>query len=154
MSISKLWVIFAGALLVSPLYAQGGPSSQEIEMAARSPEFRKVADQFVATAASGDVGKLERMLSPAAAARAGKEGMQKFLNGQVIPFFADYKELGKSVTVTNTTDASGNKGFAYYMYSVPISGQQKPFVIYVVEEAGQKTIANVLVNRYFEGRHK
>jgi hypothetical protein len=147
-------MIFAGALLISPVYAQSGPSSQEIEMAARSPEYRAVAEQFVATAAAADVGKLERMLSPAAAARAGNEGMRKVLNGQVIPFFSDHKEIGKSVTVTGTTDASGNKGFAYYMYSVPLSGQQKPFVIYIVEEKGQKTVANILVNRFVEGRHK
>ncbi len=96
-------------------------------MAARSPEYRAVAEQFVAAAAARDPGKLEKMLSPAAVSRAGKEALQKVLNGQVIPFFADHKEIGRSVTTTNTTDAGGNAGFAYYMYSVPKSGQQKPF---------------------------
>jgi len=79
---------------------------------------------------------------------------KKVLNGQVIPFFADHKEIGRSVTTTNTTDAGGSKGFAYYMYSVPKSGQQKPFVIYIVEESGQKFVANILVNHFVEGRHQ
>jgi hypothetical protein len=123
-------------------------------MAARSPEYRAAAEQFVAAAAARDSAKLEKMLSPAITARTGKEGVQKFLSGQVIPFFADHKEVGRSVTTTNTTDANGNAGFAYYMYSVPKSGQAKPFVIYLLEEKGLKVVGNILVNRFVEGRHK
>ena len=123
-------------------------------MAARSPEYRAIAEQFVMAAAARDSVRLEKMLSPAVTARTGKEGVQKFLTGQVVPFFADHKEIGRSVTTTNTSDASGNAGFAYYMYSVPKSGQPKPFVIYVLEENGQKIIGNILVNRFVEGRHQ
>ena len=94
------------------------------------------------------------MLSPAITARTGKEPVQKFLSGEVVPFFTDYKEIGRSVTTTNTTDASGSTGFAYYMYSVPMTGQPRPFVIYVLEENGQKVVGNILVNRFVEGRHK
>lgn len=154
MRIKSMLIIFIIGIFVSLASAQGGPSREELEMAARSPEYRAVAEQFVAAAAARDTAKLERMLSPAAAARAGKEAMQKVLNGQVIPFFADHKEIGRSATTTNTTDAGGNTGFAYYMYSVGKSGAQKPFVIYVVEENGQKVVANILVNRFVEGRHK
>jgi hypothetical protein len=76
------------------------------------------------------------------------------LNHPAASCFADHKEIGRSITITNTTDASGNSGFAFYMYSVPKSGQQKPFVIYVLEENGQKFVGNLLVNRFVEGRHK
>jgi hypothetical protein len=100
-------------LIASSALAQGGPSREELDMAARSPEYRAVAEQFVTAAAARDSAKLEKMLSPTITARTGKEGVQKFLSGQVVPFFADYKEISPSVTTTNTTDASGNSGFAF-----------------------------------------
>lgn len=151
---STTFIITTLFLLAASIAGAQGPSREELDMAARSPEYRSVAEQFVAAAAAKDSANLEKMLSPALAARTGKEAIQKVMNEQVIPFFADHKEIGRSVTTTNTTDASGNRGFAFYMYSVPKSGQQKPFVIYVLEENGRKVVGNILVNRFVEGRHK
>jgi hypothetical protein len=150
---------FAAAVLItivlaSSALAQGGPSREELNMAAESPAFRAVADRFIAAAVAGDAATLEKMLSPAIVARAGRETLEKVLGGQVIPFFAGQKETGRSVTVANTADASGNHGFAYYMYSVTRSGEQKPFVIYVVDENGRKTVANIVVNEFVKGRHQ
>ena len=115
------------------------------------PEFAK---RFVAAAAARDTKTLENLLSPAISARAGKEGIEKILNEQVRPFFADHKEIGRSVTTTGTIDAHGYRGFTFYMYSMTRSGQKKPFVIYVVDEKGQKVVANILVNRFIEGLHR
>lgn len=98
-----------------------------------------------------DIGEVVESLNRSA---RRKEGRVRVLNGQVITFFADHTELGRSATTTNTTDAGGHTGFAYSMYSIPKSGQQKPFVIYIVEESGQKFVANILVNRFVEGRHQ
>ena len=142
------------AILAAGAFAQGGPSREELDMAAQSPAFRAVADRFIAAAVAGDAATMEKMLSPAIVARAGKETLAKVLGGQVIPFFADQKETGRSVTVANTADASGNQGFAYYMYSVTRSGEQKPFVIYVVDESGRKTVGNIVVNEFVKGRHQ
>src|SRR5581483_6625562 len=111
---------------------------------------RKVAEAFVAAAAAGDRARTERMLSPAAAANAGAEGIERFLTGEVLPFFAPFKEVGRSVTVTRTADAPG---FAFYMYMVSKTDEFRPFVIYVIEEGGAKVVANVLVDRFVEGRH-
>ena len=135
-------------------FAQGGPTREEIDMASQSPAFRAAADRFVAAAVAGDAAALEKMLSPAIVARAGRETLAKVLGGQVIPFFAGQTETGRSVTIANTADASGNQGYAFYMYSVGASGEPKPFVIYVVDEGGQKTVANILVNQFVKGRHK
>ena len=142
------------AALSSSAFAQSGPSREELNMAAESPAFRAVADRFIAAAVAGDAATLEQMLSPAIVARAGKETLAKVLGGQVIPFFAGQKETGRSVTVANTADASGNLGFAYYMYSVTRTGEQKPFVIYVVDENGRKTVGNIVVNEFVQGRHQ
>jgi len=58
------------------------------------------------------------------------------LSDQATPFFADHGDLSRSETTTNTTDAGGNLGFAYSMYSVTEAGKRNPFIIYIVEEYG------------------
>jgi hypothetical protein len=58
------------------------------------------------------------------------------------------------VTVTNTTDAFGSTGFAFYMYMLPAAGDRRPFVIYVVEENGRPVVGNILVDHLVEGRHQ
>jgi hypothetical protein len=132
----------------------GAPSVDELEMPARSASFRRVADEFVAAAAAGEAAKAHGMISPNLAERAGAEVVQQNLSGQVLPFFAQLREIGRSVTITQTTDAFGSTGFAFYMYLVPKSGEPRPFVIYIVEEKGKSVVANILVDHFVEGRHK
>lgn len=141
-------------LVVSSAFALSRPSTTSLDLASKSLAYRAVAERFVAAAAARDADALEKMLSPALAARAGKAGLQKVLAGQLFPFFADHMEIGRRVTTAETTDSDGKPGFDYYMYSVTKSGQPKPFVIYMVEENGAKVIVNILVNRFVEGRHQ
>jgi hypothetical protein len=119
-------------------------------MSAQQGAFRGVADEFMAAAAAGDAIKTARMLSPAIAVKADQEGVERFLAGEVLPFFAQFKEVAGSVTVTRTAEVTG---FAFYMYMVSKAGELRPFVIYVIEEDGAKVVANVLVDRLVEGRH-
>jgi hypothetical protein len=130
--------------------AQAPAAPPDFAMAAQEGPFRMVAEEFVAAAAAGDRAKTARMLSPAAAANAGQEGVERFLTGEVLPFFAPFKEVGRSVTVTRTADVTG---FAFYMYMVSRTDEFRPFVIYVIEEGAAKVVANVLVDRFVEGRH-
>jgi hypothetical protein len=90
------------------------------------------------------------MISPAIAAKTGLEGVERFLTGEVLPFFAPFKEVARSVSVTRTADVTG---FAFYMYMVSKTDELRPFVIYVIEEGGAKVVANVLVDHLVEGRH-
>jgi len=62
---------------------------------------------------------------------AGPEGVDRFLTGRMLPFFAQFKEIAKSVTITRTADVPG---FAFYMYMVAKAGELRPFVIYLGEE--------------------
>lgn len=119
-------------------------------MADQERPFRELAEEFIAAAAAGDAARTARMLSPAAAAKAGQDGVDRFLKGEVLPFFAPYKELARSVSITRTADVTG---FAFYMYMVSKAEELRPFVIYVIEEGGAKVVANVLVDRLVEGRH-
>jgi hypothetical protein len=130
--------------------AQAGVAPPDFAMAAQESPFRSVAEEFVAAAAAGDRAKTVRMLSPAIAAKTGREGVERFLTGEVLPFFAPFKEVAGSVSVTRTADVTG---FAFYMYMVSKAGELSPFVIYVIEEGGAKVVANVLVDRLVEGRH-
>src|SRR5262245_48280007 len=45
---------------------------------AQDEPFRRVADEFIAAAAAGDKAKAARLISPAAAANAGPEGVDRF----------------------------------------------------------------------------
>ncbi len=135
-------------------HAQGAGQPREappaFEMSAQQGAFRSVADAFMAAAAAGDAMTTARMLSPSVAAKAGQAGVDRFLAGEVLPFFAQFKEVAGSVTVTRTAEVTG---FAFYMYMVSKAGELRPFVIYVVEEDGAQVVANVLVDRLVEGRH-
>lgn len=130
--------------------AQTRAAPPEFEMFAQEPPFRSVADEFIAAAAAGDATKVARMISPAIAARTGPEGVDRFLTGEVLPFFAQFKEVGRSITVARTADMPG---FVFYMYMVTGADELRPFVIYVVEEGGAKVVANVLVDHLVQDRH-
>ncbi len=130
--------------------AQSRVAPPDFAMSAQQEPFRSVAEDFVAAAAAGDKTKTARMLSPAIAAKTGPEGVQRFLTGEVLPFFAPFKEVAGSVSVTRTADVTG---FVFYMYMVSKTNEFRPFVIYVIEEGGAKVVANVLVDRLVEGRH-
>jgi hypothetical protein len=78
-------------------HAQGAGQPREappaFEMSAQQGAFRSVADAFMAAAAAGDAITTARMLSPSVAAKAGQAGVDRFLAGEVLPFFAQFKEM-------------------------------------------------------------
>lgn len=142
-----------GILLISPPEGTGlaqGHLPPGMEMAGQEEPFRSVAEAFVAAAAVGDATKATAMISPAAAAKSGPEGVERYLADVVLPFFEPLKEIAGSVTVTRTADVTG---FAFYMYLVAKTGELRPFVIYVIEEGGAKVVANVLVDHFVADRH-
>jgi hypothetical protein len=132
--------------------AAGQPRQGEAKFATATEEapFRRVAETFVTTAATGNRHRLADMLSPTVVTRTGAEAVERFLVGEVLPFFAPYKELAHSVSVTRTADV---RGFVFYMYMASATDELRPFAIYVIEEGGAKVVANVLVDRLVEGRH-
>jgi hypothetical protein len=124
-------------------------------MAQDAVPFRRIADAFVAAALAGDGAQAQAMLSPALVARTGEAGIRRALDTQILPFFARGQAPGRSVTITRTTDAAGQQGFAFYMWLQAADGSaQRPFTVYVVEEQGRATVANVVPDRLVEGRHR
>ena len=130
--------------------AQAHAATPDFAMSTQPEPFRSVADTFMAAATAGDVTKATRMLSPAIVAKTGPEGVERFLTGEVLPFFSQFKGIGSSTTVSRTADVTG---FVFYMYMLSKTDELRPFVIYVIEEGGAKVVANVLVDHFVESRH-
>jgi hypothetical protein len=154
---SALWLLAAALLQVPALaVAQAAPSvAADLQMAQDAAPFRRTADAFVASALAGDAARTQAMLSPALVARSGEQAIRRALDTQILPFFARGKAPGKSVTVTRTTNAAGQQGFAFYMWlQAADASTQRPFTVYVVEEQGRHTVANVVPDRLVEGRHR
>jgi hypothetical protein len=130
----------------SPIMVQG-PTFPGVEQ----ESFRQVAEEFIAAAAAGDMAKMTRMISPEIVTRTGgREAVERYLADNVLPFFAQFKETGRSTTITRTADMPG---FVFYMYIVSKADQLRPFVIFVIEENGAKVVANILPDKFVEGRH-
>ena len=158
---SALVAALAVALSAAPAAAQPSrtpdqPASMETYLAMSEAEgaFRRTVDAFVAAAAAGEAASVEGMISPSMRERAGEQAVRRVVAAEVLPFFADFKEIGKSVTIANTTDQFGNAGFVYYLYAMSRDAERRPFVVYVVREGGRPVVANVLVGRFVEGRHR
>ena len=151
-------LVFSCGALAQPQGKAPAPGaagmSDYLDMEKASAPFRSFADRWIATARAGDIAALERSISPNLTARVSAPVVTRNLSDKVIPFFAGTKEVGRSVTITQTTDGFGSRGFAYYMYAVPASGAQRPFVLYVVDENGKMVVANILVDHFVPDRHK
>ncbi len=81
--------------------------------------------------------------------------MQRVLQTQILPLFAQGRAPGRSVTITRTTDAAGSQGFAFCMWLLPAAGgQRRPFALYTVLEDGRPVVANIVPDRLVAGRHQ
>ena len=146
-------VAFLLAAMALPAKAQD--VSADLMMAEQAAPLRRVADQFVSRALAGDGPALQAMFSPALVARTGTPNVQRVLQEQILPFFAQGRERGRSVTITRTTDASGSQGFAFYMWLLPAAGgEPRPFTVYTVVENGRAVVANIVPDRLVPGRHQ
>jgi hypothetical protein len=151
-------VWFAAA--AAAVNAQPAPSGTdalraELEMPGRSAPFRAMAELFVARAHAGDLPGSQALLSQALVERSGEAGIRRALEAQILPFFQHGRELGRSVTVAQTTDAAGQTGYAFYFWLQPQDGSAlRPFSVYVVQERGRLVIANIVPDRRVEGRHR
>ena len=160
---SVVAALLAASPLAAPLAAQGTrpaavPTSaassvaDDLAMMEEAAAFTPLVERFLAAAAAGDAARVEALVSAGLARQAGRETVARVVREQFLPFFADFARRGPT-TITRTTDQFGNRGFAYYGYAVARDGTRRPFVLYVVQENGAPVVANLLVDRFVEGRH-
>lgn len=142
-------------LPVAPAHAASAAEvAADLRMADESAPMRRTAERFVDLARRGDAAGSAAMLSRTLLDRIGPASAERAMREQVLPFFAHGGEIGRSVTITRTTDAAGQQGFAFYMWLARAEGEPRPFTVYVVEERGTPVIANVVPDRRVEGRHR
>ncbi len=147
----------AQAATPGPAGEPGGAAdvAADLRMAAEAAPYRAAADAFIARAMAGDTEATLAMLSPALVQRSGAAGVRQVLQAQILPFFTQGAQVGKSVTITRTTDAEGRQGFAYYLWLVPrAAGEPLPFSVYVLREGSRLVVGNVVPNRAVPGRHR
>jgi hypothetical protein len=152
------------ACLIALAFAAAAPAASatpaadvaaDLRMAADSEPYRRFADRFVAQAMAGDVAGTQAMLSHQLVARSGDAAIRQALDAQILPFFRAGRGPGRSVTTTLTTDAAGQRGYAFYMWMQQADGApRRPFTVYVVQEGERLVVANVVPDRLVEGRHR
>ncbi len=146
--------LLAACCLIHPARAAGVPTA-ELQMAEQAQAFREAADRFIAAAQAGDLPATRGQLSQALAERMGDALLRRVLAEQILPFFANGAGLAGSATITRTTDASGQQGFAFYLWLMQRGGDApRPFTVYVVNEGGRAVIANIVPNRLVPERHR
>jgi len=129
-------------------------AAADIRMVSEAGPYRQLADRFVDRAMAGDAAAALAMISQQMLDRVGTAAVRRALDAQIVPFFVQGEKVGRSVTITRTTDAAGQTGFAFYMWMQPRGGgEPRPFTLYVVEEQGRKVLANVVPDRLVPGRH-
>ena len=150
-------VLFATAVVAAPAHAQAPAAdvAADLRMAQDAAPMRATAEAFVARAMAGERDAALALLSPSLVARMGHDAAQRVLDAQILPFFQRGRQVGRSTTVTRTTDAAGSSGFAFYQWLEPQDGgAARPFTLYVVREQGRLVVANIVPDRLVEGRHR
>ena len=72
-----------------------------------------------------------------------------------MPFFQRGRAIGRSTTITRTTDAAGHSGFAFYQWLEMRDGSPaRPFTVYVVKEGDRVVVANIVPDQLVAGRHR
>lgn len=150
-------LLFAGVTVAAPAHAQSPAAgvAADLRMAQDAAPMRATADAFVTRAMAGERDAVLAMLSPTLVSRIGNDTAVRVLDAQILPFFQRGRQVGRSTTVTRTTDAAGSSGFAFYQWLEPQDGgAARPFTLYVVREQGRLVVANIVPDRLVEGRHR
>lgn len=144
-------VLLCGLLVAAlPLPAR---AQDEVATEAEARPYIQFVDQVVEILVAGDGKGFRDLLSPTGMAAATPEQVDAFVNGQVLPFFADFGAPGPNVSIRRTKNPAGLTGLAFYTSFTSTGGQDKPFVMYVVEEGGRLVVGNLLVGKTFQDLH-
>ena len=125
----------------------------DLARAARSEVYNGLVSAAVSALVAGDADAFKGLLSPNFVSVLDDATIDGVVQSQLIPFFSDFAEPGRTTYVTVTQDQFGSKGFAFYTSILTAGGEERPFVIYMVEENGRLVVANLLVNTTFEDMH-
>jgi hypothetical protein len=126
----------------------------DIARAGRAEAYDGLVSAAVSALSAGDAGTFKALLSPNFLAALDEATVDGVIASQLIPFFSDFAAPGSTTYITDTQDQFGSAGLAFYTSLVTNAGEERPFVIYMVEEDGRLVVANLLVNTTFEDMHE
>ncbi len=126
----------------------------DIARAAQADAYRDLVSAAVSALVRGDAGTFKGLLSPNFVAVLDEATIDGVIQSQLLPFFSDFAGHGRTTYITEAQDQFGSEGFAFYTSILTTAGEERPFVIYMVEEGGRPVVANLLVNTTFEDMHE
>ena len=125
-----------------------------LAQAKQAEQYQSLIEEAVALLVEGNVAGFRQLLSPNMLQSMGDAVADATINGQLLPFFAGAINFGAETTVASATDSWGSKGLSFYKTMLMANGEERPFVIYIVEENGQPVVANVMPSRTYEDVHE
>jgi len=135
-------------------YAQNAsPAAAPTLNANSSNAYESLFEQAVEALINDEPDRFKSMLSESLIKRTeaqyGAGFVDKIIKERFIPFFYDFERIDPNVTVTKTSDADGNEGMAFFRTFIAEDQNQKPFVVYVVNNNGRLVVGNVVVGKTF-----
>lgn len=106
-------------------------------------DFITHADKNVNYLIKNDNNSFLSNISPNMMQYFGPDKLEQNIASTLVPFFNDFKQFDKNMTVAPTRDAWGNEGYSFYQSFITKSGDRKKFVLQMVIEDGQIVIANL-----------
>lgn len=143
-----------GLALVLSFLLVACKKSESTESKFGSDAFEAMADRAVAALAENDIEEFKHLLSPDLVKRTereyGTDGIERIISERYVPFFDDFVRLDPNSNNIPTADQAGHKGLAFVKTFLNSAGDQKPFIIYILDEGDKLTVGNLLINKTFK----
>lgn len=158
--------VYVAAMVLVSVFFIGLPSAQAAPPARKptpkatvspsiddSPGFsRKIDDLFSRAVGALHDGRAEdfrSMLSSATIEREtrGADAIDKVIRTRFIPFFAGMYKLTTTSASIPTQDPEGHKGIALGRSFITHDGEERSFIMYIVEEDGDLVVSNLLLDK-------
>lgn len=134
---------------------QRSPTDYSVEMGMNATAESQIEfiRRFAVLAHDRNDKELLAMMDPYSVSGASEEQVQKVLNQNIYPFFAQFKELKQYEQITRAQAADGRVGLWHYTFIVDSEGNLKPFQIAVTGSGSDMKVLGIDVGQCVKGRH-
>jgi hypothetical protein len=116
-----------------------------------SDDYQELVEKAVRLLAQGQSEEFRALLSPSMLRRSekqlGETVIETIIKERYVPFFKTFHHFNPTVASMKTSDADGHRGVAVFRTFVDQVDQERPFVVYVLEEEGELVVGNLLINK-------
>jgi hypothetical protein len=113
--------------------------------------YSLLVEKLIAALRDGDEDVIRSMLSSTMLTRTerelGTDAIHRIISERFIPYFSDFASLDSTVNSVRTKDAEGHEGLAFFRSFTNTAGEEKPFVVYVINEGSKVVIGNLVLNK-------